>query len=176
MQLSLMNESVREDNYGEYIDKIINIFRLSSKNSSILFRLKIVQDRATIKLSIINQSGASQEYSDVVMNCDTLFYQSFLIPLVEQMNETITINVKDIVNLDGDSLYTFRMVTENNDLFTIDGLSYDDANHLLERVNKTIEEKKPLIVPNNEGKGNFWIFLLMIAIFVVAFIVFISFK
>ncbi len=169
MPIHLMDKKISEDNYEEYVDKVVNIFRLSSKNSSIVYRLKIENNKAIIKLSIINQMGANQEYSDQVMNCNEKFYQNFLIPLIEKINDNVEIRVKDVVNLDGDEFHTLRMITENNDLFAIDGLKPEDAKSFLERIDKG-KEIKPLIVPNNEGKGNIWIFLLMIVTAIVAFI------
>ena len=173
MEFGLMDKNINEDNYDEYVGKIVNIFRLSSKRSSILFGLKIVKDQATIKLSIINQAGASQEYVDTVVKCDENFYQSFLGSLVDQINENVDVKVKDIVNLDGDKFVAFRMITDNNDLFTIDGLTQEQAESYLSRVEK--KDLNTFIVPNNEGKGNYWIFLLMIVVVAIAFILLIMF-
>ena len=62
------------------------------------------------------------------------------------------------------------MITENNDLFSIDGLSSDDANSLLEVVkNKSVENVA--VIPNNDGIGNIRIFPFIIGIFIVAFII-----
>lgn len=172
MHSSLLERNLNEDSYDEYIEKIINIFRLSNKNSSILFHMEIKDYHANIMLSIVNQNGEKEEFTDIVLKCDEIFYQSFLLPFVKIVNRDISIKVHDIVNLDGDDLVTFRMITENNDLLTIDGLSNDDAKKLLEisKGKKTIEGNHSLHVSNNEGIGNIWIFLLMIFILVIAFI------
>ena len=63
---------------------------------------------------------------------------------------------------------TFRLVSSNNDLITIDGLTKEQANHL----NKLFEtdEKKEEILINNSGIANVWIFLLMIVVLVISFI------
>ena len=170
MKMSLIDRNLTEDSYDEYIEKIINIFRLSSKKSSILFDLKIDNYKAFIQLSIINQEGEKQEFSDVVLKCDEKFYSGFLIPLISKINNVITIKVKDIVEISSSELVTFRMITENNDLFSIDGLSSDDANSLLEVVkNKSVENVA--VIPNNDGIGNIRIFPFIIGIFIVAFII-----
>ena len=175
MNSSLMDRNLNEDSYEEYVEKIINIFRLSNKKSSILFQLEIKDYKATIQLTIVNQNGEKEEFSDVVLKCDEVFYHSFLIPLIEKVNHNVTITHKDIVNLDEDDLVTFRMITDNNDLFTIDGLSRDDANSLLEISNNDSYQEKILTVPNKDGIGNIWSFLLMIGVLVIAFILIVIF-
>lgn len=171
---SLLNGNINEDNFDDYIDKIINIFRLSNKNSSILFDLKLKDYKATIKLLIVGQNGERKEFSDVIMKCDTSFFSNFLKPLVEKLNEDGAIANKDIVNLSDSDLVTFRLITDNNDLFTIDGLSNDDANYLLSLVNKkgdSLNDHNNLLsISNNEGIGTSSSFLMMITILAMAFI------
>ena len=41
METSLMGKDMTRDDYQDYIDKIVNIFRISDSYSSILFDLKI---------------------------------------------------------------------------------------------------------------------------------------
>lgn len=171
---SLLNGNINEDNFDDYIDKIISIFRLSSKESSILFDLKFKDYKATIRLSIISQNGEKKEFSDVIMKCDSGFFSKFLKPLVQRLIEDNDVVKKDIVNLSDSGLVTFRLITENNDLFTIDGLSSDDANYLLSLVEKKgdslNEQKKLLDISNNEGIGTSSSFFMMIIILVMAFI------
>ena len=163
MDNHLMDKKLNEDCFDEYIEKILNIFRLSSKESSILLDIKIQNYQVTIDLSIVNQAGKKEEFNDVILNCDTVFYQKFLIPLVVKMDSTVEIKTKDVVHLSENELVTFRMITENNDLFTVDGLSLEDANHLLDVVKDEKEDKK-LIVSNNEGTGNACALILMLSI------------
>ena len=113
---------IDKNNYNEYIEKILNIYRLSSKDSSILFNIKIENYKCYCSMSIIGRAGDKQEFSDVILDFDDKFYPEFLDILVTKINNEVRIKVKDIVNLDGDSLVAYRMVTDNNDLFTIDGL------------------------------------------------------
>ena len=67
MEHNLMEKSLNEDTYRDYIEKIINVFRLSKKESSIFFSLKINQDKANINLSIIDSQGEKEEFQDVVL-------------------------------------------------------------------------------------------------------------
>lgn len=128
---SLIEKDFNEIIYDEYIDKIISIFKLSVKESSIIFNMKINDSESIIKLSIVNQDGNREEFTDTNFKCDDKFYKNFLDLLVEKFVKNICVVSKDIVNLDGDSFLTLRLITENNDLFIIDGLSDDNANHLI---------------------------------------------
>jgi hypothetical protein len=169
MDTGLMDKSLNEDNYEEYIDKIINIFRLSSKESSILFDLVIKDYKCTMKLSVVSQNGDREEFSDAIFKCDENFYKNFLDVLVKEFIDNNNITVKDIVNLDNDSLVTFRLITDNNDLFTVDGLSLEHAKHL-DSLKDRDDNKIFLDVPNNSGVGNIWIFLLMVVVIVIVFL------
>lgn len=128
---SLIEKDFNEIIYDEYIDKIISIFKLSVKESSIIFNMKINDSESIIKLSIVNQDGKREEFTDTNFKCDDNFYKNFLDLLVEKFVKNVCVVSKDIVNLDGDSFLTFRLITENNDLFIIGGLSDDNANHLI---------------------------------------------
>lgn len=168
MEANLLNKSIEENNYEEYIEKILNIFRLSSKESSIIFSLKIKDYKCTMKLSIVRQNGDREEFSDTLFDCNEVFYQKFLDVLVSRFLGSVDVATKDIVNLDDDSLVTFRLITGNNDLFSVDGLSEEHAKYLLGLNEK--DDDKYLNASNNNGIGNVWMFILMIIILVITFI------
>ena len=173
MENSLLDSNLTEENYDDYIEKIFNIFRLSSKNSSIILSVDIVDSKCLIKLKIVSQNGDTKEFSDVTFKCDNAFYNDFLDSLIKRLNDDENFIINDIVNLDKDEFMTFRLVSSNNDLITIDGLTKEQANHL----NKLFEtdEKKEEILINNSGIANVWIFLLMIFVLVISFILIVMF-
>ena len=173
MENSLLDSNLTEENYDDYIEKIFNIFRLSSKNSSIILSVDIVDSKCLIKLKIVSQNGDTKEFSDVKFKCDNAFYNDFLDSLIKRLNDDENFIINDIVNLDKDEFMTFRLVSSNNDLITIDGLTKEQANHL----NKLFEtdEKKEEILINNSGIANVWIFLLMIVVLVISFILIVMF-
>ena len=173
MENSLLDSNLTEENYDDYIEKIFNIFRLSSKNSSIILSVDIVDSKCLIKLKIVSQNGDTKEFSDVTFKCDNAFYNDFLDSLIKRLNDDENFIIHDIVNLDKDEVMTFRLVSSNNDLITIDGLTKEQANHL----NKLFEtdEKKEEILINNSGIANVWIFLLMIVVLVISFILIVMF-
>lgn len=163
---------IDKNNYNEYIEKILNIYRLSTKDSSILFNMKIEDYKCYCSMSIVGRAGDKQEFSDVILDFDDKFYPEFLDVLVTRINNDVRIKVKDIVNLDGDSLVAYRMVTENNDLFIIDGLSMEDANHFKELCNDEFQSEAKGVhqITDTHGIGNIKMFLLMIFIIVIAFV------
>lgn len=163
---------IDKNNYNEYIEKILNIYRLSSKDSSILFNIKIENYKCYCSMSIIGRAGDKQEFSDVILDFDDKFFPEFLDVLVTKINNDVRIKVKDIVNLDGDSLVAFRMVTDNNDLFTIDGLSMEDAKHFEKICSDEFksEAKGVYQINDTHGIGSFKMFLLMISVLVAAFL------
>lgn len=173
MENSLLDSNLTEENYDDYIEKIFNIFRLSSKNSSIILSIDIVDSKCLIKLKIVSQNGDTKEFSDVTFKCNNAFYNDFLDSLIKRLNDDENFIINDIVNLDKDEFMTFRLVSSNNDLITIDGLTKGQANHL----NKLFEtdEKKEEILINNSGIANVWIFLLMIVVLVISFILIVMF-
>lgn len=168
MNSSLLDKTFNEDTYEEYIEKILNIFRLSSKESSIIFDLKIKDYKCFIKLAIVKQNGEREEFSDTTMKCDEVFYQKFLDVLIKDFLGSVDVVTKDVVDLSDDTLVTFRLITKNNDLFSVDGLSKEHARYLL-----GLEEKKDdkyLNVIDNNGVGNIWMFILMITVLVIVFV------
>ena len=173
MENSLLDSNLTEENYDDYIEKIFNIFRLSSKNSSIILSVDIVDSKCLIKLKIVSQNGDTKEFSDVTFKCNNAFHNDFLDSLIKRLNDDENFIINDIVNLDKDEFMTFRLVSSNNDLITIDGLTKEQANHL----NKLFEtdEKKEEILINNSGIANVWIFLLMIVVLVISFILIVMF-
>lgn len=166
---------LNKNEYNDYIEKILNIYRLSNKDSSILFNIKIENLKCYCSMSIIGRDGDKQEFSDVILDFDNTLFPEFLDVLVLKFNKEVKVKVKDIVNLDDDSLVAFRMVTEDNDLFSIDGLSPEDANHLKKLCSDdslTINENK---ITDNHGIGSFKMFMLMIFIIVISFVGIVTF-
>ncbi len=163
---------LNKNEYNEYIDKILNIYRLSSKDSSILFNIKIENLKCYCSMSIIGRSGDKQEFTDVILDFDDNFFQDFLDILVTKINYDVRIKVKDIVNLDGDSLVAYRMITDNNDMFSIDGLSLEDAKHFKELCSDEFksEAKGVVQLTDNHGVSSVKMFILMIIVLIISFV------
>jgi len=170
MDISLLDNNLSKDNYNEYIERIYNIFRLSNKNSSIILRIKIDENKCVIELKYIDdRNGNMQEFSDVSFKYNDISYKDFLVSLIKRLNDNEEFIINDIVNLDKDQYLTFRLVSSNNDLITIDGLTEEQANYL-KQVFVEDEKKELNLITNNNGMANIWLFLLMIIVLVIAFI------
>ena len=174
MENRLMEKNLTKEEYQDYLVKIVNIFRISDKRSSILYEIKIKDYQALAKLSIVNREGQREEFQDTLLDCDQDFSSFFLIPLIEKICEIVEVQTKDIVHLSSDNLVTFRIITNNNDLFTIDGLSPDDADALLS-LSKQVHTNPPIsISSNSDGTGNIFGLLFMIGLFMVGVIMMIT--
>lgn len=170
MNSSLLLGSLSRENYDEYIENVLNIFRLSSKESSIILNAKINNEQCIINLSIINLNGETKEFSDVSFKCDSDFYDVFLNKLVNRIYSECNIITHDSVNLDNDSYVAFRMITDNNDLLTIDGLSLDESNKLMELCDNSKNDNVEKIKLLNTGFSNYSILLLLIIVIILIFI------
>ena len=76
--------------------------------------------------------------------------------LVREYAQSTNIILTDIIDIDGDNQFTFRMVGETNDLFSIDGISKDYALKLKEISEQVVsQDSKNLVkVPDEAGISN----------------------
>ena len=167
MESLMINKTISDTDYSEYIDGIINIFRLSSSDKYIIFGMKIENNQCSAKMTIYNQEGVSKEFQDVTINCDEHFYESLLKKMVQKLEEVCIVTKKDVVNLDGDEYVAFRMITSHNDLFTIDGLTKEQADVLLKNDS---EVGSNTIIHNRSGHSSFIQLLFMISFLFVSFV------
>lgn len=117
----------------KYVDELVDLFQQSSPDKYIILGMKIDNGICNIKCSTYNSSGKESIADTVSFECNSYFYES-LKKIVLQFRINCNVVKEDIVNLDGDEYVAFRMITKNNDMFTIDGLTIDFANSLLERL------------------------------------------
>jgi len=167
MNNKIFDSRITENNYLEFIEQVMNIFRLSNYNKYILFSLKIENDECSIQLSVLNNEGNSQKYDVIKMDINNQYFYPFLRELVFRFHEQCVITNEDIVNLDGDSFVAYRMITEFNDLITIDGLTEEVAKEFLKPKKAPSVE---LNIHNNLGASNVFGFLLMIVSLIISII------
>lgn len=121
--------------YLDYIDSLVDIIKLTNKDNSIMINLKISNGKCLCKVDVVDHDdGDEKKFEDVEFECDEKFYSEFLPLIVEKLYDNSEIIIKDIVNLDGDEFVALRMITEFNDLFSIDGLEKAKAEELLELI------------------------------------------
>lgn len=159
--------------YEQLLEDIREISKMSSKDNSILFDFRYKDDEIKSYISLIDHSGTKEELKEVKFDVKNRF-QSFITPLIKAFNESNEIVFNDFVDVNTDNLVTFRMITENNDQFTVDGLTFEDAYYLQDVTSdlKIKENDAPkVLVMNNRGAVNIWIILLSIVLLVVSIII-----
>ena len=121
--------------YLDYIDSLVDIAKLTNKDNSIMINLKIFNNKCLCKIDVVDHDdGDDKKFDSVEFECNENFYKEFLPKLVVELYNNSQIIVTDIVNLDGDEFVALRMITEYNDLFSIDGLEKQMAEELLELI------------------------------------------
>ena len=161
--------------YDDYKENLMNISRLTSRDNSILFNFNIIDNKCINTVTMMEQSGDNSELRKVEFDYNEEFSESFLKPFIKKFNEDCGVVLTDTVDLDGDKKYTYRMITENNDLVTIDGISREYANTLEDMIKSDKTDsvaKQYSLTKDNAGISNAWaLILIIIALFSVLLVV-----
>lgn len=130
--------------YEEYLESLLNIARLTNKQNSILINFNIKGDICTNVVSFIQLDGTKDILKDSMFECDDEFYKAFLEKFIKEYYETMVVAINDSIDINADGKYTFRVITDDNDMMSIDGISLDYANYLMnlikKRANDVIDE------------------------------------
>ena len=160
-----MDSNAYDDEYEDYIENILSISALSDKEHYIFYSFNIKDNVCFDEVYMLNQQGEKGEFGNKNFNYNDDFYEKFLKKLVDKFNKANSINSKDIIY--NDDNVTFRMITDNKDIFTISGLDKDKSEELLDIVkNKDHKENKEYVLTNNSGKANYLI-LAFIAVLIL---------
>ena len=129
--------------YDEYLNKILDVARLTTKENSILINFSISDGKCESKVELLEQDGTKTIEMGVNFSCTDSFYSSFLEKLVLEYTLVSNVVVTDIIDINDDDRFTFRMLGESNDLFSVDGISADYAKKLKKLVAEdNIRDKK----------------------------------
>ena len=161
-----MNSNAYDDIYEEYIDNVLSISALSDKDHYIFYNFNIKDNVCFDEIYMLNQRGEKGEFGNKNFNYNDDFYEKFLKKLVDKFYKSNSINSKDVIfdNDDG----TFRMITENKDIFTISGLSKEKNDSLLDMLkNKEHTDNKEYVLTNNNGKINYLFLVLIIVLILI---------
>lgn len=160
-----MDSNAYDDVYEDYIENILSISALSDKEHYIFYSFNIKDNVCFDEVYMLNQQGEKGEFGNKNFNYNDDFYEKFLKKLVDKFNKANSINSKDVIY--NDDNITFRMITDNKDIFTISGLDKDKSEELLDIVkNKEHKENKEYVLTNNSGKVNYLI-LAFIAVLIL---------
>lgn len=162
------------ENYKEYINRIIEISKTSTKENSLLYNFEIKDDVVQNTITLIEMDGSKKELENSKFYHGNNFYNYFLSPLMKEFLNSNYVVFDDIVDIDSDNKVTYRLITDNNDLFTVNGLSFEDTSYISNvlkdyKENKQSLEQSKVLVKNNSGKIN--VYLLMLLISLVGFII-----
>lgn len=137
--------------YEEYRESLLNIARLTNKGNSILINFNIKDDTCTNVVSFIQQDGTKDVLKDSVFACDDEFYKEFLEKFIEDYYGNMVIAFNDSIDMNADGKYTYRVITEDNDMLSIDGISFDYANYLMRCIKKKQDEVVDGDISENEN-------------------------
>ena len=115
---------IDKDNYDNYIDEVVNISKTSTEKMSILYNYQFNEDVYN-DITIIDRNGNNKSYKYKFLIDDDLFV--LLNRLVKEFYDNNDVNIVDVIDLNKDNKYTFRMITKYNDLFSINDISYNRA-------------------------------------------------
>ena len=117
-------ELINEKDFDQYINKIVGLSKLTNSYITILYNYQFDEDLYN-DITIIERDGNNKTLKYKFFINDKLF--TFLGDLVKKYYENNDITTIDIIDLNVDNKYTFRMITKYNDMFTINDISYERA-------------------------------------------------
>lgn len=132
---------VNREKYDEYRESLLNISRLTNKKNSILINFKVEGDSCHNVVSYIQQDGTMDIFEDCTFVCDDEFYKEFLEKFVVDYCSNMVVAFNDNIDINADGKYTYRVVTDDNDMLSIDDISLDYANYLSNLSKKQIASK-----------------------------------
>jgi hypothetical protein len=144
---------IEKEKYEEYCESLLNIARLTNKENSILINFDIQGITCRNVVSFIQLDGTKDVLKDSTFDCDDEFYKDFLEVFVRLYCSNMVVAFNDSVNLNADGKYTYRVITEDNDMLAINGISHDYANYLL-NMNKKVSDEVVDIIDNEDGVTN----------------------
>ena len=111
---------IDKENYDNYINEVVNISKTSTEKMSILYNYQFNEDVYN-DITIIDRNGNNKSYKYKFLIDDDLFV--LLNRLVKEFYDNNDVNIVDVIDLNKDNKYTFRMITKYNDLFSINDIS-----------------------------------------------------
>lgn len=137
--------------YDEYRESLLNIARLTTKENSILINFEVKGEMCSSVVSFIQQDGTKDVLKDSEFVCDDEFYKDFLEKFVKEYSETMVVAFNDSIDLNSDGKYTYRVITDDNDMMSINGISLDYANYLMGLTKKKQDVVEEDIIDNENG-------------------------
>lgn len=159
-----MNDNLE---YKKLLDNIREISSISDKDNSILFDFSKRDNTMTSRISILENSGTSKEELLTTKFDITDKFQSFITPVLDEFVKDNEIALNDFVDVNGDNVVTYRLITYNNDQLTVDGLTFDDGffiKNYIDGMNITNGDSAKTYTLNNKGMLSTYILITIITI------------
>lgn len=159
-----MNDNVE---FKKLLADIREISKISDRDNSILFDFSKRDDSMVSRISILENNGTSKEELSTAKFDITNKFQSFIIPVLDEFIKGNEIALNDFVDVNGDNIVTYRLITYNNDQLTVDGLTFDDGffikNYVDSKNIKNNDSPKTLTL-NNKGMMSTYILIAIITV------------
>lgn len=159
-----MNDNLE---FKKLLADIKEISKISDKDNSILFDFSKRDDSMISRISILENNGTSKEELATAKFDITNKFQSFITPVLDEFIKGNEIALNDFVDVNGDNIVTYRLITYNNDQLTVDGLTFDDGffikNYVDSKNIKNNDSPKTLTL-NNKGMMSTYILIAIITV------------
>ena len=159
-----MNDNLE---FKKLLADIKEISKISDKDNSILFDFSKRDDSMVSRISILENNGTSKEELSTAKFDITNKFQSFITPVLDEFIKGNEIALNDFVDVNGDNIVTYRLITYNNDQLTVDGLTFDDGffikNYVDSKNIKNNDSPKTLTL-NNKGMMSTYILIAIITV------------
>lgn len=163
---------VKKEKYDEYVESLLNAARLTTKENSVLISFNIIDDHCLSLVEFIQQDGTKDTLKNATFDCDDEFFKEFLEKFVIAYCENMVIAFNDSIDMNLDGKYTYRVVTDDNDMMSIDGITLEYANYLMNLVKKEEIVNEVVDVVNEEtGNISFVATLLMVSMIGLSFLI-----
>lgn len=158
---------INKENYEEYIESLLNAARLTKKENSVLINFKVEDETCTNTVDFIQQDGTKDTFKNSTFMCDDTFYKEFLEKFVVAYSKNMVVAFNDNININSNGKYTYRVITDDNDMMSIDGITLEYANYLAELTKKEVQVKDD-IVTNENGNVTFMYSLFLLGMICMA--------
>lgn len=125
---------IKSGTYEEYKNSLLNVARLTHKDNSILIDFKIVGSNCYNSVYYIQRDGTKDLLKEENFFVDDVFYSEFLEKLIGEYYSNMKIAFNDSIDINEDGLYTYRIITDDNDMLSVDGISLERAKGFMKLV------------------------------------------
>ena len=155
---------IRKEKYDEYIESLLNVARLTKKENSVLINFEVEDEICINKVEFIQQNGTKDTFKKATFVADDTFYKEFLEKFVVAYYKNMAIAFNDSIDMNADGKYTYRVITEDNDMMSIDGITLEYANYLMGLTKKPESNEEENAITNEQGNISFLYTVILISL------------